>query len=57
MFFGVRSNLIVLVKGKMFGATPDRHTWMLAISYEPFVNGSPIYAEYCAVANLLRHYQ
>ena len=33
IFFGVRSNVIVLVKGKMFGIFPDRHTWMLELSW------------------------
>jgi hypothetical protein len=32
IFFWVRSNFIVLVKGKMFGIAPDRHMWMLEIS-------------------------
>ena len=56
-FLGSRSNFIVLVRGKMFGITPDRHTWMLELSYGPFVNGSSMYAEFCAVAGPLRHYQ
>jgi hypothetical protein len=25
----------------MFGIAPDRHTWMLELSYKLFVNGSP----------------
>jgi hypothetical protein len=45
IFFGVRSNVIVLVKGKMFGISPDRHTWILELSSELFVSGSPMYAE------------
>ena len=57
IFLGVKSNIIVLVKSKMFGISPDRHTWMLELSYKPFVNGSPMYAEYRAVAGPLRHYQ
>ena len=57
IFFWVRSNFIVLVKGKMFGIAPDRHTWMLELSYEPFVNVFPMCVEYCAVAGPLRHYQ
>jgi hypothetical protein len=56
-FSGIRSNFIVLVKGKMFGITPDRHTWMLELSYELFVNGFPMYVEFCAVARPLRYYQ
>ena len=44
IFLGVRSNVIVPVKGKMFGISPDRHTWMLDLSSELFVNGFPMYA-------------
>jgi hypothetical protein len=40
IFFGVRSNFIVLVKGKMFGIAPDRRTWMRELSCELFVNGA-----------------
>jgi hypothetical protein len=59
IFFGVRSNVIVLVKGKMFGISPDRHTWMLELSSELFVNGSPMYVppRRDAVAGHIRHYQ
>jgi hypothetical protein len=43
IFWGVRSNVIVLVKGNMFGISPDRHTWILELSSELFVSGSPMY--------------
>jgi hypothetical protein len=48
---------MVLVKGNMFGITPDRHTWVLGLSWEPFVDGSPMCVEYCAVARPLKHCQ
>jgi hypothetical protein len=57
IFFWVRSNVIVVVKGKMFGITPDRHTWMLELSHEPFVNVFSMNVEYCAVAGPLRYDQ
>ena len=40
IFLGVRSNFIVLVKSKKFVISRNRHTWLLELSYEPFVNGS-----------------